>query len=353
MTLLSDPASGPETLHRFGVAILLGFVAVGASAEPVAASGQADPLRRLLAPPVVAAHRGGYFESGNPLAKIRATLGAASARVLEIDLRLTRDGIVVVSHDASTAKSGACAGDVGSFAYAELATCERAHGGEPVTRFAEVLDLVDGRAVVNAEFKTEDVIGPAIRLVEARRAESWVYFQATGDLAKYRIARRVAADIALLLKVTSDDGIREAIALHDPHLLILEMDQAFVTPRRLQQIHAANMLVSVNSFPYQFTRERFVANCDRLFSMGVDIAVTDNPSSCAAQREAWGKVQPGRWSDAFDRRRLRADFGGSKPAFELFLAGIAMLAGALGVLALRTLARLRRLRGSRAAKPGY
>jgi hypothetical protein len=197
-----------------------------------------------------------------------------------------------------------------------------------MTRLVDVLDLVRGQAVVNAEFKTQDVIEPAIRIVEARHAWSWVYFQATGDLTKYRMARRIDPTIALLLKVTSDDEIRQAIALHDPHLVILELDRDFITPQRVSRIHEAHMLVSENSFRYPFTEERFTASCDRVFGLGVDIAVTNNPAGCAAQRGTWrnGGVAG---SSPFDRQHLRAYFGGNKYALELFLAGIGLLGIAL------------------------
>lgn len=242
-----------------------------------------------------------------------------------MDLRLTRDGVVIVSHDEDIAGSGACKGNVDTFTYVALAACQRAIDGERITRFTDVLDAVDGRVVVNAEFKTEAVIAPAVAIVEARHAKSWVYFQATGDLTKYHLVRRIDADIALLLKVTSDAEIRQAIALHDPHLVILELDRDFVTPQRVSRIHAAHMLVSENSFRYQFTGERFSASCDHVFALGVDIAVTNNASSCATQRGKWQQGWSDRDESPFDRQHLRADFGGNKHALELFFAGIGTL----------------------------
>lgn len=317
---------GPSSGGRFLAAIVLVLACFSTSLRATPSDG--DTLRQRLVSPVVAAHRGGYFELGSPLKKIQATLKADTARVLEIDLRLTRDGVVIVSHDEDIT-GGGCFGNVDKITYAALSTCERAIAGQPITRFEDVLTAVNGLAVVNAEFKTEEVIAPAIGIVKSRHAQSWVYFQATGDLTKYQIARRIDADIALLLKVNSDDEIRQAIALHDTHLVILEMDRDFVTPQRISRIHAAGMLVSENSFRYQFTGERFTASCDRVFGLGVDIAVTNNPSSCAAQRRAWQKDLSGHDSNPFDRQHLRADFGGNKYALELFFAGIALLGIAL------------------------
>jgi len=293
-------------------------------AAPIAA----DAVTDRLTPPVVAAHRGGYFEPGNALKKVQATLDAGAAQVLEIDLRLTLDGVVIVFHDADISGHGGCIGDVETFTFAALSACELAISGEPASRFEDVLDAVDGRAVVNAEFKTQAVIAPAIGIVAARHAKSWVYFQATGDFSKYQLARGIDADIALLLKVTSDDEIEQAIALHDPHLVILEMDRDFVTPQRISRIHAANMLVSENSFRYQFTEERFIASCDRVFRLGVDIAVTNNASRCAAQRGTWQKGQR-RFSNPLDRQHLRTAFRGNKHSLELFFGSFASLGIAL------------------------
>ena len=197
-----------------------------------------------------------------------------------------------------------------------------------MARFIDVLNVVRGQAVVNAEFKTHEVIAPAIGIVEAWRARSWVYFQTKSDLTTYRIARSIDADIALLVKVNSDEEIRQAIALRDPHLVILELDRDFITPQRVSRIHEAHMLVSEDSFRYQFTEERFIASCDRVFGPGVDIAVTNNPASCSAQRGTW-RNGSGESSNPFDRQHLRADFGGNKYALELFFGGIGMLGIAL------------------------
>jgi glycerophosphoryl diester phosphodiesterase len=304
-----------------------------------------DTLAQRLVPPVVAAHRGGDFEPGSPLAKVEATLLAGNARVLEIDLRLTSDGVVVVSHDDAIHGSGRCKGPIENFTYAALAECESSTGGKSISLFADVLDLVHGRAIINAEFKTMQVIAPAIDLVEIKHAKSWIYFQATGDLGKYRLARKIDPDVALLLKVTSDAEIRRAIGLHDPHLVILEMDRDFITPQRVARIHAAGMLVSENSFRYQFTDERFVASCDHVFSLGADIAVTNNPASCVTQRGSWRSGRSNRYSSLCDRQHLRADFAGNKHALELFAAGLGALLFALPLQGWRLI--LRRARRKR------
>lgn len=284
-----------------------------------------DAVRQRMHPPLVAAHRGGYFESGNPLAKVRASLRAGKADIVEVDLRLTRDGVVVVSHDASAFKSGDCLGDIATFTYAALSACADAANAAAVPRWESLLDVVHGRAIVNAEFKTVAVVAPAIRLVEAAHAKPWVYFQATGDLTKYRLAREFDRDVALLLKVTSDAEIGRAIALHDPHLIVLELDRDFVTPQRVTRIHAAGMLASVNSFRYQFTAERFGASCDRVFAMGVDISVSNNPTGCAEQSNVWRSDGFASDGESLDRQHLRGYFGGSKLALELCLAGIVLL----------------------------
>lgn len=324
-------AIGAPSRGLTSIALLFAGCASNLHAAPVGTNS----LQNFLEPPVVAAHRGGYFEQGSPLDKIKATLSTGSAQVLEMDLRLTRDGVVIVAHDGTIQGSGQCTGPVDSFTYDALSACQLALDRKPTTRFADVLDAVRGRAVINAEFKTAAVIAPAIGLVKASHASSWVYFQATGDLTKYRIARQIDEDVALLLKVTSDDEIRQAIALHDPHLVVLEMDRDFVTAQRVARVHAAGLLVSENSFRYQFTAERFTASCDHTFSLGVDIAVTNNASSCAAQRGAWISGHAEQYSSIFDRQHLRADFRGNKRALELFALGLVLLLVVLAIQVLR------------------
>jgi glycerophosphoryl diester phosphodiesterase len=126
----------------------------------------------LAAKPVIHAHRGGTVLNGKPRygeESIRAYRNAASnAFVLEVDAKLTKDGVPVAIHDATLDRTTNCSGEVRSLTRAELLSCRtdvqgspgsplRTRGArhtEPIATIAEVLAYARRAGVkVNLEIK--------------------------------------------------------------------------------------------------------------------------------------------------------------------------------------------------------
>ena len=103
------------------------------------------------ASPLVIAHRGasGALPENTLPAYERAI--AERADMIEIDLHRTRDGELVVTHDASLERLGG-RGEVGDCSVAEVRALD-AGGGEPVPTLGEVLDRFGPRIPFNLEFK--------------------------------------------------------------------------------------------------------------------------------------------------------------------------------------------------------
>lgn len=91
---------------------------------------------------------------------------AMGADILEMDVRLTRDGHAVILHDAAVDRTTDGKGPVAGMSLAELKRLD-AGGGERVPTVAEFLAAVRGRAWVTLELK---VVAAAERVVEAVRA---------------------------------------------------------------------------------------------------------------------------------------------------------------------------------------
>lgn len=258
---------------------------VGAYAKYGTPDGLPPDIKlRPLGRTYVAAHRGGYFGIQNVQRQFDATTAAGDADILEMDLHASRDGDVFVYHDDDLSTKSNCRGEPATLTTAEISRC-RLRAGDPLPRFEEVLAHARGRIIVDAEFKTMDVIAPAIALATRANMLDRVYFQTGGSRDKYAAARTVSKDAFLQFKATTDDDIEWVIARHDPKLAIVEMNATFATPERIAWLHQAGKLVSVNSWRYQVLEERLTASCDQAFRRGIDIAVTNNPASCNVQRD--------------------------------------------------------------------
>lgn len=149
-----------------------------------------------MARPLVIAHRGASAEAPeNTLAAFRRAL-ALGADAIELDVRLTRDGVPVVFHDATLNRLTAGRGPVARRTRREL----RAFSvrGEPIPTLGETLDLLRGRAVAHVELKRGVRVAPVVRAVRRARAAGGVIFGSFAP-ALLREARRLAPEIPALL----------------------------------------------------------------------------------------------------------------------------------------------------------
>lgn len=105
--------------------------------------------------PVIVAHRGASStRPENTLASFEEAL-RIGARIVELDVRLSSDGVAVVMHDPTVDRTTDGSGSVNELAWAEIATLNAgtAHTPQSVPRLSDVLEMVSGRAAVALELK--------------------------------------------------------------------------------------------------------------------------------------------------------------------------------------------------------
>ena len=127
-------------------------------------------------PPLIIAHRGDSAHvPENTLASFAAAL-EVGADLVEFDVQLTKDGQVVVIHDASVDRTTTGRGRVRDLTLAEIRALSagypsrfgEAHRGERVPTLAEALGLLKDRARVMVEIKADSVTDDAEGGIEAR-----------------------------------------------------------------------------------------------------------------------------------------------------------------------------------------
>ena len=234
----------------------------------------------------VAAHRGGFWSAaqGTPLV-FDASL-ESGADIIELDLRGTCDGGVVVSHSDTLSKHTFCLGFIRERTFADVTRCRLLPVGVRIPSFEDVLEWQRGKdIVVNAEFKDDVVVAPALRLVEQYDAWDRVYFQANVHYDRYVRARALAPQANMLVNVGDMGRLRWALDLNDPHLVVIGLRGPMLTPEAVALVHQYGKAASANSWHAAQLQELFTAACDSLFAMGIDVAVTNNARSCATQRD--------------------------------------------------------------------
>ena len=146
------------------------------------------PGRTYLAgAPLLVAHRGGSrLAPENTLEAFRSALELWEADILEMDVHLTRDGEVVVIHDATVDRTTDGTGAVASLSLAQIRAMDAGArfldlAGAPtfrgrgvtVPRFEDVL-LAFPAARLNVEVKEARAAGPLVDIIRRHGAESRV-----------------------------------------------------------------------------------------------------------------------------------------------------------------------------------
>jgi glycerophosphoryl diester phosphodiesterase len=158
--------------------------------------------------PITIAHR------GEPVGQRENTLGAFAAALglgadwVEIDLRRTRDGEIVVLHDQTLERLWGVDASVGDLDWAEVARI--GHGDVRVPSLRQVLEAVPVPMMV--DFTRREVVPGALERVVAARALERSLF-VTGNVAALRELRVLSGEARIGLTWT--DG-------SDPPLALLE-----------------------------------------------------------------------------------------------------------------------------------
>lgn len=223
--------------------------------------------------PQVIAHRGASaYRPENTLPAYELAVEQA-ADMIEVDLHRTRDGAVVIAHDAELGRIGG-RGEIGDASLAEVRALD-AGGGQPVPTLDELLDGFGPRIALNLELKQGSrgayagLPAVAAAAVHARGLEGRTLYSSFYDPVLHDL-RRVDAEarIALLLsRRSAQSWVERAHALAaeavNPELPLV--DRAFV-----ERAHAEGLAV------YVFTVDP-LEEMQRLLALGVDGLFTNVP----------------------------------------------------------------------------
>lgn len=148
-------------------------------------------LMEPAAPPnavTIVAHRGlaeGVAE--NTMAAFRKSV-ARGVAVIELDVRATRDGRLVILHDETLDRTTDCSGSLAATMFSQLAACN-AGDGERIPALAEVLNFVrDKPARLLLDIKPGAPIDQVIREIRRYRVEAKVIvgLRRSRDVARVR-----------------------------------------------------------------------------------------------------------------------------------------------------------------------
>ncbi|MCD2194946.1 glycerophosphodiester phosphodiesterase [Actinomycetospora endophytica] len=247
------------------------------------------------------AHRGWHV---GDLAGLENTLAAfRRARdegysYVETDVHATRDGVLVVHHDATLRRVAGHPGVLRAMEWADVAPV-RVRGREKLPRLEEALEALPGMRF-NVDLKSPGALRPMLELLERDDVAERVAVAST-DEGRLRAVRQrfgdrvvtgVSARAALSLRTRS--VLPRAISRHVPvggdlaQLPVRFGGLPVVDATSLRAAHAAGLEVHV------WTVDR-ASEMHRLLDLGVDGLMTDRPDllrDVLAVRGAWEAAPP-------------------------------------------------------------
>lgn len=240
--------------------------------------------------PLALAHQGGAKEAFDNSSAAFAHAYRLGYRHLDIDLQVTRDGIVVAHHDDTLERATGLTGAVADRTWAELSQA-RLPNGEPVARFDDLCDSYPD-AWWNIELKSDDAIGPTVELLRRRDLGRRVCLSTFEDIRMWKLRRAVsslgaatatAKYATLWLKVGSYvPFLPHATAAHCAQVPIERKGITLIDERFVRRAHAAGLAVIAWTIDEP-------TEMHRLLDLGVDGLNSDVPTALKTVLEARGQ----------------------------------------------------------------
>ena len=247
-----------------------------ALASFAAAASAAQPPQ----PVTIVAHRG--LSQGMPentLAAFRHA-SAQGIAVIELDLRATKDGQIIVLHDATLDRTTDCSGPVADFTLAQVKECDSggpSHAGERVPTLGEALAFAQtSPARLLLDIKPGAPLDRIIGEIRGARAEAKVILglRRAKDIAKVRRELPQAATLAFKPEI----GAAPAFAAAGAHIIRLWSDWIEADPTHIGRVSALGPKVWImvgRRLPSKKSEWR--ALHQRMFATGADGLITDRP----------------------------------------------------------------------------
>jgi glycerophosphoryl diester phosphodiesterase len=230
---------------------------------------------------MVAAHRAahnGFVE--NSLSAIQNALNLG-VDIIELDVKVTTDGVVVLNHDGKIDRTTNGTGDPEKYTWAELQQFrlempDGALTNERLATLEEALNLVKGKAMVDIDIKTSN-LKPVVDVIKKTGTAHQVCFF-DNDYDALKEVLTMLPEALLMPRAYSYQMADSALKVFTTE--VIHIDESFYTPELTSLIKSKNARIWINALgePDDLIRngkeEQALQN---LIKNGANIIQTDEP----------------------------------------------------------------------------
>lgn len=199
---------------------------------------------------LITAHRGGHiYAPENSLAAIEEAV-AAGASFVEIDVRETKDGIMVLSHDKTIDRTTTGTGEISELTYSELMNFNLVHKGAitkyKIPTFKEALALCKGKILVDIDFKLtgDKAYKKAFEIIKEVGVEAEVLFYLY-DFTQMEHLIKINPDIKVMPRAYNNDELSKIIDLGLSD--VIHVDPSFEDSPLLKVAHERGYRIWINT----------------------------------------------------------------------------------------------------------
>ena len=201
---------------------------------------------------MVAAHRAGHngnVENSLPAIQHAIDLGVD---IIEVDVKVTTDGVVVLNHDGTINRTTTGTGDPESYSWAELQNFRLKMPDGTVTKerlatFEEALNMVKGKAMIDIDIKTGN-LEPVIAAIKKTGTEKQVFFF-DNDYYALKEVLTLLPEALIMPRAYSYEMADSALNTFSPP--VVHIDDSFYTEELSQLIKGKKARIWINALGEQ------------------------------------------------------------------------------------------------------
>lgn len=272
--------------------IVVGFVST--------AQRRADAIRRTVLDAnshevLVASHRATHHVyPENSLKAIQASI-SLGVDIIEIDVKVSKDGIPFLMHDRTIDRTTNGKGDPEELTWDELQQLSIVDKGKKtsfkIPSLEAALELADGKILVDLDLKTDrvDKVMAVVKRLDMK--ESVFFFD-----SDYEILSRIKStdkDFMIMPRAYSISQVDSAIMMFDPP--IVHIDFSFYTEECIQKIkdsYARTWINALGEYDKDLKEGRTKQVLKKLLGDGATIIQTDEPELFLKALEKYGYRTP-------------------------------------------------------------
>lgn len=226
----------------------------------------------------VSAHRGGYTDTRpeNALGTLAATNAAYPAVLLEVDVRRTRDGVLVLLHDETLERTTTGRGRLDERSAADVAalrlTTPTGVTAEAVPTLDSALAWSAGRAVLTLDVKPGLPPAEVVAAVRRHRAEGRAVV-ITYTPAEFAAFLALAPDLVYSVSTRTADELNATLAVPGvrPERLVAFVGTRTYDPEVVQRLRALGIPSMLGLFGADATPDAF----ERTYRSGISLIATE------------------------------------------------------------------------------